>query len=147
MASFTAASVVEPLKYELQPHLDKDGVIPEPSDAQLDAFDKALTKEQQRLRALIPDVPDSLEPDEYQAALEKFENARVSADVLSTWKVQAKMFAALCSNEITEAELLKLPRRVRLHFYRWLRSEVLNPEAEAGAGSEQETTLPSSVAG
>jgi hypothetical protein len=147
MASFSAASVVEALDYDLRPHYDKAGTIPEPADAQIDAFEKSLTKERWRLRKLIPDVPDGDDPDVYQEALEKFEAAQVSAEVLSTWKVQAKMFAALCSNELTEAELLALPRRVRLHFYAWLRKEVLNPEAAAGDGNAQVLNLPSSAAG
>lgn len=147
MPSFNAATVVEPLKYELRPYLDKDGVIREPSDAQIDAFDRAMTKERQRLRALIPDLPDEDDADAYQAALEKAELAQVSAEAFATWKNQAKAFAALCSGDPSEADLLALPRRVRLHFYVWLRQEVVSPEAGAGGGTAEVISLPSAAAG
>jgi hypothetical protein len=146
MPSFNA-SVVKPLDYTLRPYLDKDGVLKEPSDAQLDAFEKAMTRETQRIRKLLPDLPDGSDPDAYQAALEARENANISPEVNKTWKIQAGIFAGLCSGEPSEADIMALPRRVRVHFFRWLREELVNPEAEAGAGTAEVISLPSAAAG
>jgi hypothetical protein len=149
MPGFNASTVIKPLDYTLRPYVDKESVVKEPSDVQLDAFEKAMVREQQRLRKLIPDLPDGDDLDEYQAVLEKAENARVSPEATKTWKIQAGIFAALCSGEPSEAEIMTLPRRVRLHFFKWLREELASPEAAAGDGEEtaQVLNLPSAAAG
>jgi hypothetical protein len=148
MPSFNAASVVEPLDYDLTAYVPgRKGVLKEPSDDQLTAFERAFYKETQRLRKLLGPLPDGDDPDEYLVALEKRENAAVSAEVNRTWKIQAAFYAGLCSGEPSEADIMALPRRVRVHFFRWLREELVNPEAEAGAGTAEVISLPSAAAG
>jgi hypothetical protein len=148
MPSFNAATVVEPLNYDLTAYVPgRKGVLKEPSDDQLVAFERADTKETQRIRKLLGVLPDGDDPDEYLATLEKRENASISAEVNKTWKIQAAYFADLCSGEPSEADILALPRRVRWHFFRWLRDELVNPEAGAGGGSAEVISLPSAAAG
>lgn len=135
MAGFTAATVVEPLKYSLKPYVDKTGTVKEPSDTQLDDFDRAITEETQRLRKLVPKLPDRDDADAYLAAVEEAERANVSDEATSTFEIQARIHADLCSGEPSFDDLMALPRRVRMHFFNWLNKEVSNPEAGAAAGN------------
>jgi hypothetical protein len=136
MPGFVAADIAEPLEYDFTKYFDKAGVIREPTDKQIVTFQKAFRKEMlQAARELgavrnLPDVAD-MDPDEFLAALEKTS----LDDSEATIKRQAKLYADLCSSDPTAADLLKLPLRVRLGFYRWLQGEIMNPEAGAGAGA------------
>ena len=136
MPGFSAAEIAEPLEFDLRPHLDKAGVITEPTDRQIATFQKAMRKEQlQGARELgaaqhAKDVAE-MSPEEFLGVLEKTK----LDDTEATLKRQATIYAALCSNDPSAADLLKVPLRVRLGFYRWLLGEVMNPEAGAGAGT------------
>lgn len=140
MPGFVGAEIAEPLAYDFSPAnapgTGQSGVIREPTDKQIITFQKAFRREMlQAARDLgvaqkAKDVAE-MDPDEFLAALEKTNLDNSEATV----KRQAKLFSDLCSGDPSTADLLKVPLRMRLGFYRWLQGEILNPEAGAGAGT------------
>jgi len=59
----------------------------------------------------------------------------------------AGLFGDLCGNSPDKDTLLKLPLRVRVAFYGWVQSEVINPEAGTGGGTAVVRSLPTGRAG
>jgi hypothetical protein len=152
MAGFSAEGIVEPLAYNLRPFVEAEGVIREPSSAQVREFIKGGQAEVRRIGGkLATPGADAAEADEglgagVAAVLEamSFRAESLSPEAL---KRQAKMISALCSGQPSEADLLALPHRVMIAFAQWLSHEVLDPEAEAGATNGQVLSLPSAAAG
>lgn len=124
MPKFDAATVCEGLDWDFS-HFDAgEGTIPEPSDAKIATFFKelgALTKEL-IAKAEIPDNPSA------QDVLLALADLPEGESFLEMVQETAKIYAKLCSNKPSAAQLSKLPMRVRFRFYAWLRGE-LGPEA------------------
>jgi len=156
MAGFSADGVVEALEFSLRPFADVAGVIPEPSPAQVRAFIKAGQDEIRKVAARMAAQEKKREAAEgegepgmsalTEAVLDQmaFRGESLSPEAL---KRQAAQIAALCSGTPSADDLLKLPYRVMQAFSRWVAAEVLDPEAEAGAGNGQVLSLPSAAAG
>lgn len=130
MPSFDAGAVVEPLAWDFTDFKAGKGVVPEPSDEVIAAFQKAMMaaaqKEGAGPLAAIDEAAGDLE--KMLAAI-----AALPEDALSGSKAMIPAYAALCSGCPSEAQLTKLPPRARYAFFAWLAGE-LNPEA-AGAAS------------
>jgi len=132
MGSFNASSVVEPLDYNFTKYGAGKGVIKEPTDEQLFEFTKASIVLARSIRKLAPDLEDDASEEE---VLEAWEDVNSSAQVAETARREAEIFADLCSGKPSADDLMKLPRRLRAAFYRWINGEVVNPEDAADDGT------------
>lgn len=155
MASFDAGSVIDPLDYDFSVLADKYGIkefagvkgtVREPTDDQIMKFGQAMITHEQRRRLMDPraDMTEDATVDQYLEGAAKYAE-NVQAAGLN--RAEAEIFSALCSGKPTAAQLMKMPPRVRQGFYKWLRDEVLSPEAAAGDGNAEVVTLPTRVAG
>jgi hypothetical protein len=157
MPAFDAGSVVEPLAWKFRPFLEAAGTIAEPTDEQIVTFltdVKALVArlhEKARERAATEAgepgtdlaLPGGRDPADLVDAIEELDPSVVG----EFHQELAGIFAALCSGEPGKETLLRLPMRIRVLFYSWLREQVMNPEAVPGGGSAQVTTLRPAAAG
>jgi hypothetical protein len=138
MPTFDAGSVVEPLEYKLAPYSKASGVITEPTDQQigdfLDGLRDLFTESQES--GLSADV-DTDDP----AAMVEALASMNSAELVGMLRKLAELMSTLCSGKPTADELLALPLRVRVKFFGWVMSEVVNPEAEPAAGTPQPIQL------
>lgn len=143
---FEAAHVVEPLEYDFRPYVDVHGSIDEPMDAAINKFSVAWRKEIIAAAKEVGGDPEAIakmSQTEYLETLEKIDPEKTQATI----RRQAELFSQLCGGRPSPAQLMHLPPRVRLRFFRWLNDEVLNPEVETGAGNAQVINLKSSAAG
>jgi hypothetical protein len=157
MAKFNAATVVEALEWTFKPLIKAEGTITEPTDDQIVTFLTdvkdlvARLHEKARQRAAGDTgepgtdlaLPGGRDPADLVDAIEELDPSVVG----EFHQELAGIFAALCSGEPDKETLLKLPMRIRVVFYSWLREQVMNPEAAPGAGNAQVTTLRSAAAG
>ena len=145
MPAFDAGEVVSALDWDFtKAGVPATGTVPEPSDKQIGAFLDGLKKLYlSAQQAGIPGEVDVSSPEDMMAAL----NALTGAAYVKFMSDLAGLFATLCSSQPSKEQLLKLPLRVRQHFYAWVQGEVVNPEAGTGAGNAVVTALPSAAAG
>lgn len=143
MAGFDAGSVVEKLEWNFRPYVNAKGVIDEPTDAQISTFFASMKAMTEGLKGQLPEGVDTDDPGELIAALDELD----AGLVVTINQELAGIYTVLCSGSPTREQLLGLPMRVRAIFYNWLQREVMSPEAAAGAGSAQVTTLRRAAAG
>ncbi len=106
MAPFNAATAVEPLSYTgLSGYGIPDGVIPEPSEAQLIAFNDQLATVRKAIEAAADADAPTVDEAQMLAA------ARVS-------------LSALCSGDITPEQFAALPPRIFSAFLGWVLGEL-----------------------
>jgi hypothetical protein len=143
MSGFDAGALVEPLDYNFKPFCPEiSGTIPEPTDKQIEAF---LAKIKTIMEGANKEI-GSLSADDPEAFLE----ALTSLDpkmVTGTIRNMARAYADLCSNHPSFEDLMKVPMRVRILFFRWVQQEVFSPEVKTGAGTAVVTPLSRAVAG
>jgi hypothetical protein len=170
MAGFNAGTVVEALDYafdsckgehegscwrgsEAEPRPAKctvfvpgcHGVVAEPTDRQIADYMAGLKK---LARDYQGKLPDNLVTGEADAAALTEAAAELDPDVVVQLHGDvATLFAALCSDEPSREDILKVPPRIRAFFYQWLAGEVMSPEAASGGGNAQVKTLRSVAAG
>lgn len=145
MPAFNAADVVEALEWDFHgAGVKAKGVTPEPTDRQIGDFLDGLKKLFEGSRELLPgDVSAAATPEQMLEAM-----SAVTGDAFVDMMAGiAGLFAELCSNKPTKDQLLALPLRVRVHFYGWVQSEVVNPEAVTGGGNAQVMSLRPAAAG
>jgi hypothetical protein len=146
MPAFDAGAVVEALDWDFTAAgVKAKGTIPEPSDvligAFLDAVKKLYTKAKED--GLAPEIDTALAPEKMLEAL-----SGITGDAYVEFMGNlAEIFAALCSDKPTKANLLALPMRVRVKFYAWVQEEVVSPEAGTGAGTVALRSVPQDRAG
>lgn len=144
MPGFNAGSVVEPLDYDFNPYIKAEGVIKEPTDKQIGGLLASIKDLGKKITA---DAGiDGLNTEDPFAVMLALEN--LDPDVFVTvMGDMAATFSELCSGHPTKTQILGLPLRVRMGFYTWLMSEVINPEASTGAGSGATPTPMPAAAG
>lgn len=148
MAGFNAGTVVEALDYDFRTKADPDaihGTVREPTDRQIAEYMAGIKK---LVRDYQGKLPEGLVTGTADAA--SLTDAAEDLDpevVIGLHGDVATLFAALCSNEPSREDILRLAPRIRAHFYGWLQREVMNPEAAPGGGSSQARTLRSVAAG
>lgn len=145
MARFSAASIAaETLDWDFTDlGVAASGTIPEPSDAKIGDFLDGLKTMYAKAQEAIPHLADDASPEQMLEALSTV-TGKQFVDLMAE---VAGLFAKLCTQQPSKAQLLALPMRYRVHFYAWINEEVVNPEAGTGAGAAV-THLPrSSVAG
>lgn len=128
MPGFDAGAVVEPLDWDFTAFKAGKGTVPEPSDARLGKFIRdVMLAQSTETTALAPLTEAGDDPEKMLAAI-----AALPEDVLpGATKAMIKPYAELCDGSPSEAQLTKLPPRVRVAFFTWLAGE-LRPEASAG---------------
>lgn len=131
MPGFDAGTVVEPLDWDFTAFGAGKGTVPEPSDARLGKFIREVMQAQQTESAsLAPLTAAGDDPEAVLAAI-----AALPEDVLpGATMAMIKPYADLCDGSPTEAQLTKLPPRVRVAFFAWLAGE-LRPEASSAAST------------
>lgn len=143
---FTATGVVEPLDYDFAPYIKAKGTIQEPSDELIGQFLdklKAFYQEVAKDQAGIEKAEMSTDPDQVLEALNQLDLSGIIGKVSQ----MSEAYSFLCSGKPTTEEIQALPLRVRAHFFAWLQSEVVSPEAGPGAGNAQVVTLRTERAG
>jgi hypothetical protein len=170
MAGFNAGTVVEALDYafdsckgehegscwrgsEAEPRPAKctvfvpgcHGAIAEPTDRQIAVYQAGLRNLAKEYEGKLP--ASMLAGDASAAALTEAAMAVDPEIVIELHGDIAALFAALCSDEPSREDILKVPPRIRAFFYQWLAGEVMSPEAASGGGNAQVKTLRSVAAG
>ena len=149
MPTFDAGDVVESLdwdftKSKIASLKTAKGTIPEPTDAAIGRFLDGLKKlYAEAQKSLTAEMPDDATPDQMLDAL-----SQLTGDVFVKFMADtAELFSGLCSGKPSQDQLLALPMRVRVKFYAWVQTEVVNPEAGTGGGTAAVVRLPSAAAG
>jgi hypothetical protein len=150
MPQFDAEGIVEGLQCKLKPYADFDGLVPEPTDAQVGAFlaglKKALRESRDRLGA--KEQVDVTDPEQVAKAFDDMDPGEFER----TADLMAGLHAALCGEHDlpdgthvpgtpSKEQILAVPSRRRVLFFRWLQNEVLSPEAAPGGGKTQPRPL------
>ena len=146
MPAFDAGTAVEALDWDFHAAgVKAKGIVPEPTDAAIGRFLDGLKKlyTQAQESGMATEVSGSATPEEMLDAL-----SSLTGDIFVKFMADtAELFADLCSQKPSTAQLLQLPLRVRIKFYGWIQEEVVNPEAGPGAGNGVVKSLPSARAG
>jgi len=147
MPTFDSSTVtVEDLAWDLHGFgVKAKGTIPEPSDGAIGKFldDLKTLYAKAQGTGLDADLPENATAAQMMDAL-----AGITGETFVAFMADlAGIFAELCGDKPTKANLLALPMRVRVKFYEWVQQEVVNPEAGPGAGNAVVRSLPSAAAG
>lgn len=130
LPTFDAGSVVEPLDYTFEPEVPGcKGRIPEPSTAQVQAFQVSWREELLRFKDEM-ELSEEVTREQFMDALEKSDPTKLGP----TMKTQAKMHSALAGGVMTADQIQQLGHRKQIAFQRWLQGQVLNPEVKNGDG-------------
>jgi|SRR5215469_2963438 len=145
MPAFDAGTVVEALDWDFtKAGVKAKGTVPEPSDKKIGQFLDGLKKlYEDAQKSGLAVEGDDLSPSQMVEALNSLTGEAFEKFMADT----AALFAQLCSDRPSTEQLLGLPLRVRAHFYAWLQTEVINPEAGTGGGQAVVRSLPSAAAG
>lgn len=163
MATFNAASILEPLDYDftalanhpnnIRELADAKGTTPEPTSERVQAFLQASAREMQRLRrearAAVADAEtgkDDPAGDASDAELAAVAGTDAKRGTEAR-KREAAMYSRLCSGDPSAATLLKLPHRHMAAWCGWLLKEVMDPEAVTGDGTPHLQMVRSPAAG
>lgn len=147
MGSFNAGASVDTLDWSFEPYLKVKGVLKEPSDQQIGDFIDGLkaifkTAKESGITEMekLGDNPDI---EDISAAI-----AMVGGkDYVKLNSELARHYSELCSGKPATDQILTLPLRARVHFYDWLQTEVINPEAGSGGGARVVPIQPREVTG
>jgi len=123
---FDAGAVVEPLDWDFTKFDAGKGTIPEPTDAQIDRLFKDIAGMSKEIMSKAGLPEGEATPEELLAALANLPDD-VDFGIGDMMKTMSKIFAKLCTNQPTQAQLMKLPLRIRMRFFVWLAGE-LRPE-------------------
>ena len=122
MAGFVASSEVEQLDFDFNPYVEASGVIPEPSAAQIQEFQKSI-------KTLFGDEfrASMLAETDRRAALDSMLDTSKDDEMAEKWGQLLDAVSAVCSGEVTREMLDKLPFRIQQHFIGWLMGTLTNP--------------------
>jgi len=140
---FDAAAVVEPLDWNFEKFGAGKGVIPEPSEAQVKAWQRAIrrvmtetmTKLNERSKAEGKEETDTsgLTPREF---IEALGTAESDAIVDAANEELDRIYVKFCGGSPSAEQLGRLPYRYKIAFYAWLQEEF-SPEASSAAGKSK----------
>lgn len=120
------AGVFGSLRYNFTAFGGVAGIIPDPSDELLDAFNKGyrdLLKEY-GVTEDGEEIEDSEVPD-----LDELEKRADKPTFVQQQQDVVKLIAELCQDSPSEEQIMKLPFRVRQKFVVWLQRQLVSPEA------------------
>lgn len=129
MADFVASEKVPIVHYDLRPHIDREGEVPEPSWAKLNKLRKVLGQLTAKAARGIPDNVESLTVKESMEYVGKM----LEQDQDEDREVVVKAIYEL--TQIPLVELRKLPPRIVQAFFGHLVQEYLRPEAPGTAAT------------
>ncbi len=117
------------LRYDFKKFGGVQGLIPDPSDEQIEEFMRSL---RQVAKEFSDDDLDDVDVDnataeELSELLDKDENLQLAA----AQRAMCECYAQLCQGSPDAAALLALPLRVRQGFMQWLQRKLLSGEASA----------------
>jgi hypothetical protein len=117
------------LRYDFKKFGGVQGIIPDPSDEQIEAFMRRLREIAKEFGA---DDAEDLDLDnataeELSALLEDDSNLRIA----EAQQTLCDAYGELCQGSPDATALLALPLRVRQGFMQWLQRKLLSPEASA----------------
>jgi hypothetical protein len=135
MPEFDAGKVVEPMTFKFEDFGGENGTIPEPSDRQLGQMYRSLKDLSDKVIRQKSDLPEDATPVQIFEAMALLSPGDVFEDMLNG---STEIYATVCSNKPSKAQLKKLPPRIRIIFFQWL-TEQLRPEAK-GVGSPSQVT-------
>lgn len=123
------ASAYGTLRYDFKKWGGVQGIIPDPSDEQIEAF---LRRLRDIAREFGDDTADDVDiedasAEQLTAMLEDDTGLRLA----DAQKAIAEAVSELCQGSPDVAQLLQLPFRVRQGFLGWLQRKLMNPEASA----------------
>jgi hypothetical protein len=128
------------LRYDFKKYGGVQGIIPDPSDEQIEEFMRSL---RQVARDFgddeLEDVDvDNASAEELSALLDKDDSLELAA----AQRAMCECYAQLCQGSPDAAALLSLPLRVRQGFMTWLQRKLLSGEASAAdtSGSQARRT-------
>lgn len=111
------------LRYDFTAFGGVTGIIPDPSDEKLEAFNTAYMELLDKYG--VGEDVDKDDPDAVKDAIER--NKDVS--FIEQQKEMMELIAELCDHSPSLEELQKLPFRVRQVYLGWIQRELINPEA------------------
>lgn len=115
------AATTSPLDFTFRPHLDLTGTIPDPSEAQVRAFNASIDQiSSEGRKALTELAADTDTSDEDRRA----RAAQIDEQVHER---QLDAVAELCSGEPSRDQVAQLPYRVQVGFIAWLTKELRDP--------------------
>lgn len=131
MPSFKVEEV-EAVDFDLRPYADAHGVVPEPTEGQINTLIKGLGAYlgEDLYNAEPPEDGES-EDGESDSPTER-EGLRRFQTMVEQRPAANKAVAECCSNVITEDQIAKLPFRVFIQFIFFLRDALIVPEAVSG---------------
>lgn len=130
MPQFNAASVVDALDFNFNPHVAVQGTIAEPTDNQIADYLKAYKAFTEDIRSKIP---SDIDPDDTAAVMEAMGNLDIDTFISASQKL-AGITADLCGGFPSRENILALPPRIRNIFYAWVQEQVMAPEAVTDGG-------------
>lgn len=161
MATFDAASAVEPMDWNFEKYGAGKGTVPEPSDIEIERFMRkyrvlssevlrsaeiSANKELQEMvdRRLKENDPD--DPTEVLTVQESIEVMRqidFAGDEKAPEIAEAMLdlVVTITKGSPNKQQLLALPNRVRGAFYGWLIGQLTNPDFSAAAGMRPSLSL------
>jgi hypothetical protein len=126
------------LRYDFKAYKGIQGIIPDPSDQQIEDFMLGMRDTAKEFQAgdIDPETIDRLSAEELQDLMDDDQNMRVVA----AQEAISELVATLCSGSPSKDQLLALPFRVRQAFLRWLQGKLLDPEAGAAGTTPSRVT-------
>lgn len=123
------AGVYGTLRYDFKKFGGVQGIIPDPSDQQLEDFMRGMRDAAKEYSSedLDDDKIEDMSAEELSELLDDDSSMRIK----EAQEKIAGLVAELCSGSPNQDELLRLPFRVRQGFLRWLQGKLINPESEA----------------
>lgn len=138
MPTFDAGNVVEPMHYNFTKYEGgEEGTVPEPSDRQIAVWYREIANLTEKIAKEKANLTGEVTPQQLLEAMEGLTTGDIYEEML---KGTTEIYARVCSNKPSKKQLLLLPPRVRIHFFRWM-SGQLRPEAEGAVGTDQVTDL------
>lgn len=124
---FDAGTVVKPLEWtfvKITGDEADQGTIKEPTDKAINAHFKETARIMRELLAAVQlqDQKDVSQQQLLVALADLPEDTDLGLDKMDDMITRA--YSKLCSGSPSVAQLNKLPRRIRLHFYAWLMGEL-----------------------
>lgn len=128
MAGFDAATAVDPMEWDFSHYGGGKGVVPEPSTAEMQDFQRDFAKVMRKGQAL--EISD-------EEAMKLSEKAfdKLQADAQKIGEELDELIARLCKGSPSTEDVATLPFRVKTAFSKWL-MEQFRPEGET-SGTKQ----------
>jgi hypothetical protein len=120
MSGFDAATAVEPMNYDFTAYGGGKGVVPEPSTAEMQSFQREFAKVMRKGQKLEVSDEDAMKMSE-----KDFD--KLQKDAAAIGEELDDLIAGLCKGEPSKEDVAKLPFRVKTAFSKWL-MEQFAPE-------------------